>query len=229
MHGITGSPSEILPTANLLHAITGCAVSAPLLPGHGTKPSLLNRTLWTDWYRTATQALQELRAQNQMVFAAGLSMGGLLALHALAREEGLTGAVSINAPILDRSRLLAVVGPVLRRVRPYYPKWDLSGQKELAAQGRFAYEVMPLKAYQSMLYLRRQVLGELNLLQSPVLLIQSREDRTINPNSGRYLAARISGARLLELASSGHIATMGPEVPVIVETIRNFIEDLSRR
>ena len=48
IHGFASSPPEMRPLGDFLHQ-RGITVSAPLLPGHGTVPEDLNRTLWQDW------------------------------------------------------------------------------------------------------------------------------------------------------------------------------------
>jgi carboxylesterase len=100
VHGFTGSPISLRPLAELLSK-RGFAIEMPRLPGHGTRPKDLLPTRYGDWRAEALAALTRLRARTQQVFAVGLSMGGTLVLD-LASTEALTGAVTINAQILDR-------------------------------------------------------------------------------------------------------------------------------
>ena len=74
MHRFTASPSELLPTAEILHAISDCTVSAILLPGHGTTPADLNATGWADGTGGRVGG-KKLLSEYQHVFVAGLSMG----------------------------------------------------------------------------------------------------------------------------------------------------------
>ena len=77
---------------------------------------------------------------------------------------------------------------------------------------RFDYSVYPLKALCSMLELRQLVKRKYRLT-TPVLVIQSQKDESVDPRSLEWLAQRIVGAPqdTLWLENSGHIATMGPE------------------
>ena len=82
-HGFTGSPYSMKPWARHL-AEHGYAVEVPLLPGHGTTWQEMNRTRWEDWYAEVTRAFDKLAAENDVVVAAGLSMGGALVLRLAA-------------------------------------------------------------------------------------------------------------------------------------------------
>ena len=47
-HGFPGSTTDVRLLGTFLHA-RGPTISAPLLPGHGTRPADLNRVRWQDW------------------------------------------------------------------------------------------------------------------------------------------------------------------------------------
>ena len=91
IHGFTASPSEVYPVARLIFEKTGFTVSGPLLPGHGCTPREMNQTCWQDWFSRVEQEIDYLHRRHKRVFVAGLSMGGLLGLHAASRKEGLAG------------------------------------------------------------------------------------------------------------------------------------------
>lgn len=77
----------------------GYTVRVPLLPGMGTWKDL-NATTWHDWYGELERAHDELAARCSTVFAAGLSMGGLLAT--FGARPSLAGLVLVN-PIFKHS------------------------------------------------------------------------------------------------------------------------------
>jgi carboxylesterase len=223
LHGFGASPSELFPVASLIHARSGLTISAPLLPGHGSVPEELNQTGWTDWFGAAEQEIDFLVENYQYVFVAGLSMGGLLALHAGASTGGLTGVISINAPIYTNYPVLTALTPVIRYVRPYFPKKDDSERRDMEVKGRFAYPVTPVQAFQRMLQLRDRVVAELSELDLPVLVVQSQQDESVHPRSGAFLSRKIENSRLLVLHRSGHIATMGPEQEILAGEIIDFV------
>jgi len=223
LHGFTASPAEVLPVARIIHNISGHTVSGPLLPGHGSHPRFLNRLLWQDWFQAVEEEIAFLQSRYNKVFVAGLSMGGLLALHAASCCQGLSGVISINAPIFLYSSCSAYLSRFTAYFLPYSRKKNLEELRELAGQGRFAYDVIPVKAYRQLLKLKARVIRDLPGLTIPALVVQSVRDRTVWPGSGPFLAGSIKGARLLELPESGHIATMGPEVELIAQEIASFM------
>ncbi len=225
LHGFTASPSEIYPVARLIHEQSNCTVSAILLPGHGSSPELLNNCSWLDWYGAVKTELDHLLARYTRVFVGGLSMGALLALNAGLKLEGLQGVVAINAPIFNRNPFLTTCAPLYGYLRPYYPKKNTQELYDLEEQGRFAYRVMPVKAFQSLMKLRAKIMQDVQQLKIPALIIQSLQDDSVHPRSGQFLFAktRANGATLLELKSSRHIATMGAEKEDIAQAIIDFM------
>lgn len=128
IHGFTGSPAEMRPLGQHL-AAQGYRADGPLLPKHGGMPHDLQGVRWRDWVEAADAALEQLAAQCQRVFVAGLSMGGLLALHLAAcechrapnegRRRRIDGIVVMAAPAALTDRRARLVG-VARHVMPYY-------------------------------------------------------------------------------------------------------------
>ena len=226
IHGFTASPSEVYPVARLIYEKTGYSASGPLLPGHGCTPREMNQTCWQDWFNRVEQEIDYLHRKHKRVFVVGLSMGGLLSLHAASLKKGLTGVIVINTPIFTKSPRLMALAPVLRFLRPYHPKRIDQAAKELAAMGRFAYPVMPVKAFLSMHKLRETVLPEIPQLNLPILVFQSSQDESVDPRSASYIKDKAvqSPVNLIELNNSGHIATMGQEKILIVEEIIKFID-----
>jgi len=225
IHGFTASPSEVYPVGQMLHVMTNCTVSGPLLPGHGSSPQDLNQTCWQDWFGRVEQEIESLQERFSRVFVAGLSMGGLLALHAASKNRGLKGVIAINTPIITKYPLQMAAAPLIRYFRPFHPKKIGSVDEELVEEGRFAYPVMPIKALISMKQLRKIVISEILGLNLPILLFQSFLDESINPHSAEFIKERAGHVqvRLVELRNSGHIATMGPEKKYIAEEMARFI------
>lgn len=224
IHGFTASPSEVYPVARIIYEKTGVTVSGPLLPGHGCSPREMNQTCWEDWYGRIKREIEYLSQRHERVFIAGLSMGGLLGLHA-ASEQQTEGVIAINTPIYTTSSRLMSMAPLLRYLKPYYRKKEVRDLVELQRQGRFAYDVMPIKALQSMHALRNKVIAELPALDRPLLLFQSRWDETVDPRSAAFIKDKATRAqvKLVYLENSGHIATMGPDSPMIADQIIDFI------
>lgn len=228
IHGFTASPSEVLPTARLINKIGGLAVQGLLLPGHGVSPNELNRHGWEDWFGAVEDACLSLQRDFGSVYAAGLSMGGMLALLAGVRIPGLKGVVSINAPIYVKDFGKVRLISRLKLFRAAWPKSDIDN--ELRRQGRFDYDCYPLRALDNMLKLRRIVMKELPGMKLPVTVFQSLQDETVLPYSANYIenACRNSPVCRIDLHRSRHVATMGPEIDKIAANLLDFIDRLEK-
>ena len=90
-HGFTGTTQSMRPWAEHL-AAAGLTVTAPRLPGHGTRWQDMNKTRWEDWYGELERAFDDLRARCDSVFVMGLSMGGTLTLRLARPAEAETKA-----------------------------------------------------------------------------------------------------------------------------------------
>ncbi|MEN6328097.1 MAG: alpha/beta fold hydrolase [Syntrophomonas sp.] len=226
IHGFTASPTEVYPTAWLLHEMNGCTINGLLLPGHGSTPEDMNRINWEEWYRAVEKAIRSLQKDYRKVWAAGLSMGGLLAIHAGVNCPGLDGVISINAPVFIKAPLFKWLAPFLQIFKPYLPKGNIALIRQLQAQGRFAYDCTPVQAFRSMMKLRDMVVGEIEGLTVPLLLMQSGQDESVKTVSARYLAqkAHKAEAKIVDLPGSRHVATMGPEKQLIAREMAAFMK-----
>ena len=71
----------------------------------------------------------------------------------------------------------------------------------------------------------RQVERKLDLVKCPALLMQSMQDRTVNPVSVKILQEKIQQVRptVLLWENSGHILTLGAEREEVVHRVQNFL------
>lgn len=79
VHGLTGTPREMLSVGKRLHRY-GFTVSCPVLAGHcGSREDLLG-TNWRDWAASAEQGLWDLREHADVIFVGGISAGSVLSI-----------------------------------------------------------------------------------------------------------------------------------------------------
>ncbi len=223
VHGFTSSPSELRPLGDGLNR-QSFTVRAPLLPGHGSSPAHLNETGWRDWYESVRDEITHLEFLCERIFLVGLSMGGLLVLKAAAELPGIRGVVTINAPVMFKGSLVPFA-PVLRFIRPYMPKKMDENYRRMKKQNRFAYDEVPVKAFISVKHLAKQVVKDLKNVTVPVLIFQSENDEAIEERSALVIKNQLASRdkTLIWLKESSHVATMGPELPCITDTICDFI------
>src|SRR5262249_39312771 len=165
LHGFTGTPCEMRPIGERL-AARGYAVSAPLLPGHGTRVEDLAPTTWEDWYATALASWQELGAKTAARVVAGLSMGALLALHLAHARPQEVSAVAALAPALElATQRSAEIARWVRWLPPLPRRFVIVPKRssKLPGIGRKtpAYDEIPLRSLASMIALQRRVRSEL--------------------------------------------------------------------
>ncbi|MBI3440260.1 MAG: alpha/beta fold hydrolase [Proteobacteria bacterium] len=100
VHGLTGAPTEMRFVGKQLHRM-GFTVYAPTLAGHGGDEATLINTTYEDWAAGLQKALSYVKERVSNVSAAGICVGGALALHLAHQEKGRIDKVVIYAPALD--------------------------------------------------------------------------------------------------------------------------------
>lgn len=219
LHGFTGTPAEMRLAGEFLNRL-GYTVLGPRLAGHGTSPEELAGTVWRHWYADAEDGFYLLRGLCREVAVVGLSMGGLLALR-LAAEYPVDRVVAVNAPIFLRDRRVRLL-PVYR----LFQRYALKKRRPLAVNDAYSisYEQTPLASVASLLELVKATDGLLSAVAAPTLLIQSRNDGTVRPDSAEYIYRRLGcrDRRLVWLERSGHVATIDVEYQRVFDEIAGF-------
>jgi carboxylesterase len=222
-HGFTGSPLSVLPWARHL-ADRGFAVSVPLLPGHGTHWRDLARQGWQDWYTGFETAYLDLAARTSHCYVAGLSMGGTIALRTAARHE-VAGVAAVNPGLSFYDRRVRVVGLLKYFQRTTTPIQEENSTAPITDDGD--YSLTPLAAVHQLRRLFSATLRELPAVQAPTLVFKSDTDAVVPPSSLELLRSRLGSRdlRVVRLPSSGHVATLDTDAPLLFEeSVRFFLE-----
>jgi carboxylesterase len=221
-HGFTGTTQSMRPWAEHL-AAAGLTVSAPRLPGHGTRWQDMNETGWADWYGEVERTFDDLTRRCQTVFAMGLSMGGTLVLR-LAEERApqVSGLVVVNAS-LGSERKDVKLAPLLSKVVPSMPAIGNDIKKQGVTE--LAYPRTPLKAFVSLKQAWPVVAGDLSRITCPVLVYRSSVDHVVEPISGRLLREGLAGGTVEErvLENSYHVATLDNDAQTIFDGSLEFV------
>jgi len=225
-HGFTGSPWSLVEWARVT-ADAGYRVALPRLPGHGTSWQEMNLTGWQDWYSTVEREFNELRAQCDQVFVAGLSMGGALALRLAEKyPDDVAGLILVNPAVLGYRNMIVV--PLLQHV---IPSVGAIGS-DIAAPGivEHAYERTPLRAAASMMQLWTDVKACLDLVACPLLMFRSVTDHVVPTASKEYILSHVSSAVIVDrvLPRSYHVATMDYEKEAIFSETLDFLRSHAR-
>lgn len=225
LHGFTSSAAEMRLLGNFLHE-KGYTVYAPLLPGHGTTPEDLQKKNYQDFIREALEGYRKLEEIENVreIYLAGQSMGGLLALYLAEKGYGKKLAV-LAAPVWIQQSL-GEWAWVLQYIKPFTErrKKPMRINGELVYRG---YSKMPLSTLASMLKLRRKVIENLKKITNPMLLIYSRAEHTVKPESADYIAQNASNCMVKQvwLDRSGHAITLDNQKEIAFQEIWNFFEE----
>jgi carboxylesterase len=207
LHGFTGSPQSMRPLARAF-ATAGFAVELPLLPGHGTSVEDMVPTRWPDWSSTAEASYRDLAGRCEKIFVAGLSMGGSLAIWLAERHPEIAGVIVVN-PLVDppASIFRDMLSGMVDEGGVSVPA--IGSDVAMAGSPESAYNASPIEPMLSMFEGVDWVAAHLGDLRCPVLLLSSRVDHVVPPESGDVLAAGAAGpVERVFLERSFHVATL---------------------
>jgi carboxylesterase len=234
VHGFTGSPFEMRLLGEDL-AARGFAVDGVKLAGHAGTTRALAQTTWHDWYRSAAEALDRLRARTkaERVAVAGLSMGGLLALE-LARHRGreLAALCVLSAPLWlppqaeKFARFMQRLPLVRRAALPKLAGSDIR-DTEMKRRNRDAVPRagMPLPALASLVDLGAHLRDHLGEVTTPTLLVHSERDHTVPFACMDAIAYRLGTReyRTLTLHESYHVVTLDLERDKVFAAVAEWV------
>ncbi|WP_427017157.1 alpha/beta hydrolase [Pseudarthrobacter sp. P1] len=211
-HGFTSSPQSMRGWADYL-ANEGFAVNLPLLAGHGTSWEEMSRTPWQHWYRDYEAAYLELAARCDVVFTAGLSMGGALALR-VAEHHPVAGVAVVN-PGLTFSDKRAKYSGVLKYVLKSVPAIGDDIKASGITEG--AYTRTPVASVHQLGKLFADTVAGLDRVTAPTVVFRSTVDRVVPDTSVEAIQAGIGTKELsiVPLHNSYHVATMDNDAPQI--------------
>jgi len=208
VHGFTGAPKEMRLMGEALHrkGITSLGVR---LAGHATQPKDLSRTLWRDWLTSVEDGIHILSGICDKVFIAGLSLGGILALVAASRYDQLKGAIAIAAPYtLGNDWRLKFARP-LSALIPEIEKKGGESRDPATTREHVDYPAYPTKGIAELHALTEVLHQSLPNIKIPVLLVNSRADRTVPIWHAEEIQQHIRSADVdrMILEESGHVIT----------------------
>ena len=227
IHGFTACPVDLKPLAEILHGF-GYTINAPLLAGHGTTPEQMIKTSWQDWMNSVLEALSVLRRECKQVAAVGHSVGGLLAL-ALAIEHQVDGVIPINAPLIFHNKDIPRAHEFLDKFE-YARKDYKKDQAEIiiTSEGlpHFSYKKIPLKCVVSVNKAIAEIQNRLPEIKCPALIVQSNQDKTVDPVSAQIIVEKIGSTRkkLSWWTGEDHYLPLSAKRAELAQEIHNFCQ-----
>jgi carboxylesterase len=199
VHGFPGTPAEMRPLAEALHA-AGWTVKSILLPGFGPELNRLFHFGLDDWKNHLQNILRETVGRYDTVLLAGYSFGAALSVQAAAKEPpaGLVliapfirfgtpfqqGIGTVLRPFLPRYfhpfKLLDVNSPgVKHSLASFFPDMNLEDPENIAKIEELA---LPLPLLADLLRCGKQALKAAASVTSSVLVAQGSNDDVAKPD-----------------------------------------------
>ena len=222
LHGLTGTPGEVLPLAEYLSR-RSVRVLVPWLPGHGTTQKELAQTRWTDWAQTALKAYDHLARRCRRVFVGGLSMGALLSL-LVGLERPAAGVVSMAAPIDIRD--FRYRGLAFFRFFQWWTGQLRGGVRDPQGPVHETYPTCPTSSLYEMKKLADGVRTRLDSFSRPLLILQGRRDSMVPPDNAERLWARAGTPlkTLHYLDRSDHVLPLDYDRDEVFQWVHRFLQ-----
>jgi carboxylesterase len=170
----------------------------PTLRGHGAEsPEALRGVTWRDWVADGEAALRELLTEVEQVIVFGHSMGGLVALTLGAEHGDVIDSLVVAAAAvqlcssLAPGRPLHFLAPLVVRFLDRFDMPPVYADPSLA-QHDTNYPWAPSAAVLSLLAFIKRTRRRLPEVDVPTLILQSRNDSTVAPESADLIYERIA-------------------------------------
>ncbi|NLB89613.1 MAG: alpha/beta fold hydrolase [Clostridiales bacterium] len=223
IHGFTGSVAHMRPLGELLNQ-RGFTVKGINLLGHGTMLTQMKGVTWQQWLHQVESEFKALQKECRYVSVGGLSMGGVLTL-TLAEKHMPTAIVTYSAPLGVRNPF-ARWAKFVEKIHPVV-KWKTSPKRriDLPADFDLGYEGFPTRSVYELLSLIESTKKELGKIKTPLLVIQSEDDKTISADSGEEMIAGVSSEikELHWLKEVPHVITISREYERIASITERFL------
>lgn len=250
IHGLTGTPTEMKSLATYLNR-KGYSVVCPRLANHGQPLAVLKHTKWQEIYESVRKVFTDgsIAEKEGPIFAAGLSMGALLALLLADEFKGRIRGVTCLAPTLFydgwntpmSKYFLAFACTPLRylfyfkeeppygikneaireRIHKYYVNATLDDTIDVEQYG---YPYFPVTLLYELQLLVKYLVKKLPGMDFPVQLIQAKDDDMTSTRNSKFIYDKIASRmkEIVLLYDSYHVITADQERDTVAEKMENF-------
>jgi len=186
IHGFGASPWEMQELADYL-TNTERTVYNIKLKGHSTTLDDFEESKCSDWYSNVESAIEELKTLNNEIYIIGMSTGADLGLIASTKHK-TDGIIAIAPPIILQHQN-ARLSPILKHFIRYV---DIDLEEE--EKGHY-YNKRPLKAVEELIKCIDLTEQSLKDVTAPVLILQSKNDPTVKPESASFIIDNIKSTQ----------------------------------
>ena len=226
IHGLGGGVYELQTLGERLYQ-QGWTVRGMNLPGHDRAAKRMPDSTWSQWVACVQTEYQQLCRHHHRVAVVGFSNGGLLALYLASQVQNLYRLVLL-APFLGMSRWLYPLVDSIGYWIPSLPRWRLPiADPEMEAQARRVcfFRDFNLAAVRSAIELQRRVKRLLPQMTVPTLVIQSRQDRVVDPEAAwqGFQALGCTDKHFHWLTDCDHIITLDRHREAVMQLVSDFL------
>jgi len=228
IHGFTGTPKEMRLMGDYLNE-NGVTVIGIRLAGHATQMSDMVRTRWKDWLASVEDGINLLSDFCDNIFVAGLSMGGILALMSASRYA-IDGVIAMSAPYTISIDWRVKLVKYISLFMPLVKKEQSTTVDQKTSKDHVDYPAYPTRSIAELNELIDILHNHLDQIRIPVLLINSRNDKTVPPSHAENYRREIPSNHfeLVTLENSGHVITEDIEREIVFNAALNFIRQYSK-
>lgn len=203
------------------------------LTGHATHPDDMIRARWTDWVASVEDGYHLLCGVTDQIFLIGLSMGGVLAL-LMSTQLKVKGVVAMSTPAVmpqDYPIWLMEFMSLAIKYRPKTKEPPESGWFDQSAyQDHIAYPQYPVRSAAELKKLILEMRVALPKVNVPVLLIHSKDEKSILPENVETIYAGLVSASdktKLYITGSGHVLPRDASREQVFQSTFEFIQRIS--
>ena len=236
VHGFTSSLDCVRPMQPPIEAL-GLPTRMPVLRGHGAdSPEASLGVVWQDWVDDAEAALQDLLTEVERAIIIGHSMGALVTLTLAANHAGedtldsivlVAPAVQLTSPVAP-GRPFSFLLPVVTRVKRRHNMPPVRADKSLEKYDT-NYPWAPMSAIEELLIFSSKARERLSEIDVPALIVQSRNDSTVAPESAEIVYAGITtpvqDKRIVWFEQTEHEMFRDCEREAVVDVVVDYVRE----
>jgi len=228
LHGWSTTPYEVRRLGKFLNE-NGFTVHAPMLSGHGTKPSDLEDIIYQNWLDDAQKALDNLKMNHDQVFVGGTSMGATLTMQLAKENKDIAGIILMATPYrLKFEKMMEIFVKFISKFKKYHKKFYPPTFGAFTTITRLiSYQQYPFKNVLELAKLVKMSRKNLDKILQPCFIIQSSSDHIINKNSLMKIYDQIGSERKKKkyIKRAYHTFISDIKNEHVFEDILNFLEE----
>ena len=196
IHGLGATAWETKKLAEYLNE-RNITTSQVLLAGHGNSIYEFEKTTYNQWYNSVEQAYNSLNTKKKFIL--GSSLGALLSIE-LAEKNNPDGIIILSVPIYFNNKRIKYT-PLLKYFQRYSHR-DINKEHQ-----PFYHENFPVKVLAEMISYINKVKPIISKINTPILIIQSKNDPQLESKSAQYTYDNIASEtkEIIWLNSNKHV------------------------